>query len=272
MGKYIYKITNQVNGKIYIGQSNNPKRRFVEHCNIRQAKKDNSLIGVAISKYGKENFTLDILGYFEDYNQKEKDYIKKYKSLSPNGYNLMPGGEEPPHYSGENNNFAKLTNERAERIIEAIQDYTIPRRLILKEYNITNDMFRHINEGDCWRDDNLKYPLRPQESVLNKIRADKVKKLLKETNLSQEEIAKEVKMKRSFVTMINCGKNYFDKNETYPIRETYKKRAFAIRKMLVETTLTQNEIACKMNVDYQIVNSISRGRTWRDNNLNYPLR
>ena len=32
--KAIYKIENKINHKIYIGQSNNPKRRrFLEHCN-----------------------------------------------------------------------------------------------------------------------------------------------------------------------------------------------------------------------------------------------
>ena len=47
----IYKITNKKNGKMYIGQSNNIKRRFYEHC-----RNNEILIDKAIQKYGKEEF------------------------------------------------------------------------------------------------------------------------------------------------------------------------------------------------------------------------
>ena len=49
--KAIYKIENKINHKIYIGQSNNPQRRFNEHCVRKTAHR--SLIHEAILKYGK---------------------------------------------------------------------------------------------------------------------------------------------------------------------------------------------------------------------------
>lgn len=50
----IYKITNKINGKIYIGQSNNIKRRFWEHQNRGAASR--IPVDAAIEKYGSENF------------------------------------------------------------------------------------------------------------------------------------------------------------------------------------------------------------------------
>ena len=51
--KDIYIIRNNINGKVYIGQSQNAIRRFKEHC---KPSNSNSIIGKAIQKYGKENF------------------------------------------------------------------------------------------------------------------------------------------------------------------------------------------------------------------------
>lgn len=48
--KAIYKIENLINHKIYIGQSNNPSRRWEEH--IRGKDTHHSLIHKAIKKYG----------------------------------------------------------------------------------------------------------------------------------------------------------------------------------------------------------------------------
>lgn len=169
MKKAIYKIENKINHKIYIGQSKEPKRRFKTHC--YRSEKYDSLIHKAIKKYGKENFSFEILGWFEDYNDKERYYIKYYRSLTPYGYNVQPGGEEPPHYSGENNPFAKISNEQAERIITALQDWRIPRKTIVHNEKVTQDIIRHVNDGTSWKKDNLIYPLRPTEKELNKYRA-----------------------------------------------------------------------------------------------------
>ena len=92
--KAIYKITNKLNNKCYIGQSNNPMKRWKDHKRLAlvAADKGKSAIHDALREVGEENFSFEIIGWFEDYNEKEKYYIKYYDSLIPNGYNILEGG------------------------------------------------------------------------------------------------------------------------------------------------------------------------------------
>lgn len=218
MKKAIYKIKNLINGKIYIGQSSNPERRWQDHINNYNPK-DNSLISKAIKKYGVQNFSFDIIGWFDDYNDKEKYYINYYNSVRPYGYNIQLGGEEPPHPSGEDHPCAKIDEKTARKIQEQALNWLIPRRQIVKDNKITFDMFRHINEGTSWRREELKYPLRPNETIINEWKADKVIELLKNSSLTQKEIGQQVGWNRSAVTMINLGKNHRRDNLSYPIRK-----------------------------------------------------
>ena len=90
----IYQITNNVNGKIYIGQTNDLQRRIYEHKCISNKE---TLIAKAIRKYGWENFEIKILEKCKKsvVTVREMYYIKKYKSLSKYhlGYNMTEGGE-----------------------------------------------------------------------------------------------------------------------------------------------------------------------------------
>lgn len=218
MEKAIYKITNKINGKAYIGQSKNPRARWRDHV-VGYSKNGVSLIHRAIKKYGEENFNFEIIGWFEDYNEKEKYYIQYYRTIKPYGYNIQLGGEEPPVHYGEDNVNSKISQEIAEKVQEQLQDWNIPRRKIIKDNKITSDILRHINEGNSWHRDDLNYPLRPSEKELNEIKADKIINLLQTTTLSQREIASMVGWARSAVTMINIGKNHYRDNLEYPIRK-----------------------------------------------------
>lgn len=215
--KAIYKIENLINHKIYIGQSSRPEERFREHC--WKTESYTSLIHRAIEKYGEQNFSFEILGWFEDYNEKEKYYINFYHSLSPFGYNIAIGGEEPPHPKGENHPNASITESKAKAIKEDLKNWDLPLKTIVKKHKVTNDIVRHIKDGTSWYDINETYPLRPQESELTEIKVNKVIELLKTTNLSQKEIGKIVGWNRSAITMINIGKNHHRNNENYPIRK-----------------------------------------------------
>lgn len=95
----IYKFTNKINGKVYVGQTIHEKARYKNHLSNKR-ENIKSLIDKAISKYGIENFDYEILyrctGEREEVikklNIKEIEYIEKYDCLVPNGYNLQTGG------------------------------------------------------------------------------------------------------------------------------------------------------------------------------------
>lgn len=97
---YIYKITNKTNGKIYIGQSNNPSKRFAKHMYIARNKSsedsDFCAIHGAIKKYGEENFQFEIIETCDSINVNDREiyWITALKTQSKEcGYNLTSGGE-----------------------------------------------------------------------------------------------------------------------------------------------------------------------------------
>lgn len=143
---YVYQITNLINNKLYIGITNDYKKRWSNHkcCN-----NPNMVICKAIKKYGVENFKFEILYEglsIEDASEKEKELIQKKNSLVPNGYNVALGGFEDTlgvqHFGADNSN-AKLTNEEA----QYIKDHRyLPEYVLYEEFNekISYQAFKDI--------------------------------------------------------------------------------------------------------------------------------
>jgi group I intron endonuclease len=98
--QYIYKITNKINNKIYIGKSKNPATRFVKHIKIAETylESDNHFQAIhgSIKKYSKENFTLDIMEICDESNVNEREIYWISLLNAQNkiyGYNLTLGGD-----------------------------------------------------------------------------------------------------------------------------------------------------------------------------------
>lgn len=94
----IYKITNTINGKIYIGQTHQSLiRRFYTHCNRTNGC---TILGPAIKKYGKENFKIEEIDRAEtteELNTKEVYWIEFYNArCKAVGYNVAKGGRAKP--------------------------------------------------------------------------------------------------------------------------------------------------------------------------------
>lgn len=132
----IYKITNLINKKIYIGQTTQPLlKRWLEHCST--SKKHKSAINKAILKYGKSNFFIQIVSTcnnINELNHRESYYIKLMNTMSPNGYNLVSGGNNKICSLETKNKISKihkgkiLSKDTKLKISNSQKDINNPRR------------------------------------------------------------------------------------------------------------------------------------------------
>jgi group I intron endonuclease len=119
---FIYKITNTISGKCYIGETKqeSPELRWKEH--LRNFKNDKGCPALrdAIKKYGLNKFKFEviIICFDKDRFKYEIEYIKKFNSQVPNGYNILPGGIGGAGFQGK-----KHTKETIQKIIEKGQRF-----------------------------------------------------------------------------------------------------------------------------------------------------
>ena len=116
---YIYKITNKVNDKVYIGQSIRPvKKRFNRHLNDALNNKLDTHFARAIRKYGKDNFICEVIDTATNQNDltlKEQYWIRYYDSHHL-GYN-----ETDAISKCGGNTYASKTKEELLGIYEKIR-------------------------------------------------------------------------------------------------------------------------------------------------------
>lgn len=159
MIKAIYKITNLLNNKIYVGQSIHPEKRWKEHQQHAKACDDNYPIHLAINKYGANNFSFEILEWTEDYDNEEARLIQEYNSLVPNGYNLIEGGHSPIMI-GEGHPRNSISNQVVLEIINALKENKLSDRELAIKYNTTDKIIADINHGYSHKIEEENYPIR----------------------------------------------------------------------------------------------------------------
>lgn len=159
----IYKITNNINGKCYIGQSRDIQKRWTSHKNVpfnpNYQEYDYPLYK-AIRKYGLENFSFEVLEEcsIEELNEKEDFWINKYNSIdSDHGYNQTLLGF---HQHG-----IKLTSEQIDLITKDLKEsLDLLEQEIAEKYGVSIHSIKDINVGRTWRRDNIEYPIRDNKS------------------------------------------------------------------------------------------------------------
>lgn len=112
----IYKSTNKITGKIYIGQTTKSlEQRIKGHLNESKIDKNRPFL-LSINKYGIGNFVFEIIDSADNLNElndKEIYWIDFCNSVSPNGYNVTGGGQGKKMIS---------TNELSKRISKGLQN------------------------------------------------------------------------------------------------------------------------------------------------------
>lgn len=153
----IYKITNTINGKCYIGQSIDIVRRWRQHRTDYQTEE--KVLYRAIRKYGLENFSFEVLEECEvtALNERELFWINEYDSYN-NGYNatLLTSVSGHP---------VKLLEQQVDEIISDLKDSPLSQREIAKRYGVGEDTISEINQGKTRLRIGIEYPIRKVKNI-----------------------------------------------------------------------------------------------------------
>lgn len=177
---YIYLTTNLVNGKKYIGQH---KSKVFDSNYLGSG----NLITQAIKKYGKKNFTVEVLEWcvsLDELNSREYHYTKSFNAVSsPQYYNLVEGGNSG-EVSDETRRRMSLSHpkkypkEFGEKISKSLRGYKKSEEAKRKQ---------SLNHKDVSGSNNPMY---------GKTHTDKVRQRLREANTGKK-LSKEVRNKMS---------------------------------------------------------------------------
>ena len=269
----IYKYTNLINNKIYIGQTREKlERRHQRH--LHQLN-DNTYFHRALLKYGIENFSLEIVEDnipISELDNKEKYWISYYDSFyaTGKGYNLTEGGQW-----GSGTQI--LTTKNAEDIQKLIQENLLSFVEIANKYNVSTTCISDINTGRTFYNNNLKYPLRAgrEHSEINQKQFEQIVNLLINSKETFDEIARKTNVKPYTIGIINRGLHSLcSKKYTYPLRKTEQK--FTANNVVTKENVKQicyeiifsNEtlenIGKKFDIAKNTIGDISRGISWKE--------
>lgn len=296
----IYKIENQINHKVYIGQTNDFEKRMRGHKSVAFNKNANNYklhLYQAIRKYGWDNFSKEIIEEISDeesqeyVDERERYYIEVYDSTNrEKGYNIDLGGQNGAKKQ-------KLTFEQKvamsnlftlEEVID-IQNLLIkgtPKKEILEKYfsKLTDSLLDNINSGTNFKNDKLNYPLFDYLHSNYSVKFTREEQRLIQQDLIDgkliyKEIAKKWGIKSlGLISLINNGSIWKNEELEYPLSSRNFSRLHNFRTWvrpvqndLMSSNLTIAQIAKKYNKSYDTIRKINRGDSYHNTDYVYPL-
>lgn len=138
----IYKITNLINNKIYIGQSVDIYTRWAKYKSIKYCH--NEHLRNSFLKYGINNFLFEIIEICneKDLDEEEKYYIQKFNSFE-HGYNQTKGGHN--NYETKRNYKIVQIDTNNNEIINEFNTY----KQITEETNINASVISTLTKIEC---------------------------------------------------------------------------------------------------------------------------
>lgn len=183
----IYKITNKINGKLYIGQSVDILRRW-RNEKSRSCQKNSteyySVLSKAFRKYGIENFSFEIVeeSSIEELDKQERFWANYYNSYVPNGYNVAECGRTSNHKKPE------WLVEATTMLLEGKTNQEIAGKL-----NISWRTISDFNCGVCWHNENTDYPIRREINAKKcRLTNEKEEQFKEQNKIFQENKKKEL--------------------------------------------------------------------------------
>lgn len=204
---YVYKITNLINGKLYIGKTSNIAQRMKIHIIVAkggpETYKDFSVIHKAIVKYGAQNFSIEQISEHELESEAllaEKICIKTLNTRNNKiGYNCTNGGDGISGY--------KFTPQQIENLRRGRTG--IPHsEETKKRMSIIHTGQPYYGNGDTATREKVSKMFRGESGPNSKLKEDQVKEIkhLIKSGLSNVKIAKQFNVGKSCIQDIRSGR------------------------------------------------------------------
>jgi group I intron endonuclease len=255
---FIYKITNTINGKCYIGETtkSDPEKRWKEHKNTIKRGDGCPALQNSVNKHGIDNFKFEILiiCFDEDRYKYEIEYIKKYNTLIPNGYNILEGGP------GGGFKGKKHSEETKKRMSENMKQKYIDDPELKREMSERNKILMNSDIIKNKISEGMNHSKKYQQMILDK-------KVGNFNNIKHCETSK-LKIK-------NSVKNYFNEPNIIKHREVMGKSTgvkigqYNLNNELVNTFISISEASRQTGIPKSSIqkcvkdNIINRGFIWK---------
>jgi len=299
----IYKVTNKINGKIYIGLTiRSLDVRMNQHLYDSKSLTSDNYFYRAIKKYGSDNFvweTIDKSECIEELSNKEEYWISYYNSFGDGGYNLTSGGNSGYRVSEESKikqgkarenwwkenrhtkkqpkgsdiHSATLTEKDVLKIKDLILENELTRIEIAEFFNVSSTAINGIATGKTWKhliSEEDRKKIKELSGRLKESEIVEIKDLLIEGKLTQREIALVTGVGETTISGIKKGRNWaslitdeeLKKMEESGVKRINEDDVLEIKKLLIETTISQNDIAKKFNIQISTISLIKSGKKW----------
>ncbi|SUM82669.1 helix-turn-helix domain-containing protein [Staphylococcus saprophyticus] len=264
----IYKITNTANGKVYIGQTVNYRKRKVGHFSyLRRNAHRNCYLQNSFNKYGESSFEIEIIKEcnIDELDKLEIFYMKKYNSNDrAHGYNMLIGGttnKSFPDYIRKKMSLSQkgriISEEHRKRIGEGHRGKTISPEAIEKSNKTKKD--NQIQWGET----------NPNAVLSN----DDVRKLIEDmlNGLTVEDVMKKYKCSRQTVYGITRNRTYKAilpdyRDKLYNLNEENKEKTLSKIIPMYLNGFSQSQISKELGIARRTVSKVLK-----ENNINTRL-